>query len=75
MPACAGRVGNLENLVRSPKGSAEMEEMVKNAGREIDGFVRWRWVESDSETAWFVNPPVSELRACHIGRGYRAFAD
>ena len=55
----------LENLIRSPKGSPEMEEMVSNAGREIDGFVRRRWVESDWEAAWFVNPPVSELRAYH----------
>jgi hypothetical protein len=50
----------MENLVRSPKGSPEIEEMVTNAGREIDGFVKRRWVESEWETAWFVNPPVSE---------------
>ena len=55
----------MENLVRSPKGSPEMEEMVKNVGREIDSFVRRRWVESEWETAWFFNPPVSERRACH----------
>lgn len=47
----------MENLVRSPKGSPEIEEMVTNAGREIDGFVKRRWVESEWETAWFVNPP------------------
>jgi len=50
----------MENLVRSPKGSPEIEEMVRNAGREIDGFVKRRWVETEWETAWFVNPPVSE---------------
>jgi hypothetical protein len=47
----------MENLVRSPKGSPEIEEMVRNAGREIDGFVKRRWVETEWETAWFVNPP------------------
>jgi len=65
LPALAEWEITMENLVRSRKGSPEMEEMVKNAGREIDGFVRRRWVESEWETAWFVNPPVSELRACH----------
>jgi len=65
LPALAEWEITLENLIRSPKGSPEMEEMVSNAGREIDGFVRRRWVESEWETAWFVNPLVSDLRAYH----------
>jgi len=47
----------MEKLVRSPRGNPEIEDMVRNAGREIDGFVKRRWVEREWETAWFVNPP------------------
>lgn len=57
LPALAEWGITMENLVRSPRGSTEIEEMVRNAGREIDGFVKRRWVESEWETAWFVNPP------------------
>ncbi|OAX41395.1 hypothetical protein K503DRAFT_735631 [Rhizopogon vinicolor AM-OR11-026] len=57
LPALAEWGITMENLVRSPKGSPEIEVMAKSAGREIDGFVRRRWVESEWETAWFVNPP------------------
>ncbi|KAG2127109.1 hypothetical protein DEU56DRAFT_861927 [Suillus clintonianus] len=57
LPALAEWGITMENLVRSPRGSPEIEEMVRNAGREIDGFVKRRWVESEWETAWFVNPP------------------
>jgi hypothetical protein len=53
----------MENLVRSPRGSSEIKEMARNAGREIDGFVKRRWVESVWEAAWFVDPPVSDDRA------------
>jgi hypothetical protein len=63
LPALAEWGITFDNLVRSPKGSIEVEEMVRNAGREIEGFVRRRWVEGEWETAWFVNPPVSD-RAC-----------
>ncbi|KAG1742278.1 uncharacterized protein EDB91DRAFT_1128403, partial [Suillus paluster] len=37
----------MENLVRSPKGTPEIEEMARNTGREIDGFVDRRWAESE----------------------------
>ncbi|KAG1808766.1 hypothetical protein EV424DRAFT_1424661 [Suillus variegatus] len=33
----------MDKLVCSPRGSPEIEEMVRNAGREIDGFVKRRW--------------------------------
>jgi len=47
----------LDKLVRSPKGNEEEELMVKEAGAEVDAFVRKRWNEREWETAWFVNPP------------------
>ncbi|KAG1835518.1 hypothetical protein EV424DRAFT_1357316 [Suillus variegatus] len=57
LPALAEWGITMEKLVRSPRGNPEIEDMVKNAGREIDGFVKRRWVEREWETAWFVNPP------------------
>lgn len=53
----------MDKLVRSPKGSEEEEEIVKQAGSEIDAFIRRRWNEKEWETAWFVNPPVSSARS------------
>ncbi|KAI6139324.1 hypothetical protein BKA82DRAFT_518109 [Pisolithus tinctorius] len=47
----------MESVIRSPKGSYEEEEMVRQVGQEVDGFVKRRWQESKWETAWFVNPP------------------
>ena len=49
----------MDKLVRSPQGSDEEEELVRQAGSEIDAFIRRRWNEKEWETAWFVNPPVS----------------
>lgn len=46
-------------LVRSPKGTDEEEALVKQAGADIEEFIKRRWVEREWETAWFVNPPVS----------------
>ncbi|KAG1855865.1 hypothetical protein C8R48DRAFT_608803 [Suillus tomentosus] len=57
LPALAEWGITMDKLVRSPRGSPEIEQMVRNAGREIDGFVKRRWVEREWETAWFVNPP------------------
>ncbi|KAG1799437.1 uncharacterized protein HD556DRAFT_128290 [Suillus plorans] len=57
LPALAEWGITMEKLVRSPRGNPEIEDMVRNAGREIDGFVKRRWVEREWETAWFVNPP------------------
>lgn len=59
LPALAEWGITMGNLVRSSQCSPETEEMVKNAGKEINEFVKRRWVESEWETAWFVNPPVS----------------
>lgn len=49
----------MENMIVSPKGTEEEEELVRRAGAEVDRFVRRRWNEEEWETAWFVNPPVS----------------
>ncbi|KAL4073296.1 hypothetical protein V8B97DRAFT_2034528 [Scleroderma yunnanense] len=43
--------------IRTPRGSNEDEEMIRNAGKEVDAFVKRRWQENKWETAWFVNPP------------------
>jgi len=48
----------MDNLIRSPKGTPEEDEIVREAGREVDQFVRNRWIENEWDTAWFVNPVV-----------------
>ncbi len=45
-------------MVVSEKGTDEEEALVRRAGEEVNKFVKNRWVESEWETAWFVNPPV-----------------
>jgi len=57
LPALAEWGVTLDKLVVSPKGTEEEEELVRQAGSEIDAFVRRRWSEREWETAWFVNPP------------------
>ncbi|KAG1899973.1 uncharacterized protein F5891DRAFT_952994 [Suillus fuscotomentosus] len=57
LPALAEWGITMDKLIRSPRGNPEIEDMVRDAGREIDGFVKRRWVEREWETAWFVNPP------------------
>lgn len=59
LPALADWGVTLDKLVCSPKGTAEEDRLVKEAGREIDTFIRRGWPEREWETAWFVNPPVS----------------
>jgi len=57
LPALADWGITADKLIRSPRGSEEEETMVRNAGKEVHGFVKRRWKESQWETAWFVNPP------------------
>ncbi|KAH8085412.1 hypothetical protein BXZ70DRAFT_900205 [Cristinia sonorae] len=57
LPALAEWGVTMDKLVRSEKGTDEEEELVREAGREIDLFIRRRWSEREWETAWFVNPP------------------
>lgn len=63
LPACLPALADwgitLDKLVCSPKGTAEEDRLVKEAGSEIDTFIRRGWPEREWETAWFVNPPVS----------------
>lgn len=61
LPALADWGITIDKLVCSPKGTAEEDRLVKEAGREIDIFIRRGWPEREWETAWFVNPPVSRL--------------
>jgi hypothetical protein len=51
----------MDKLVQSKRGTREEEELVRRAGEEVHGFVKKRWVESEWETAWFVNPQVPRV--------------
>jgi len=70
LPALADWNVTIDKLIRFPKATLEEDEMIKEAGREIDQFVRNRWIESEFETAWFVNPPrlqsIPELSHIHV---------
>jgi hypothetical protein len=61
LPALSDWGITIDKLVRSPKGTDEEEELVRQAGREIETFIKRRWTEQEWETAWFVNPPVCAL--------------
>lgn len=60
----------MEKLIRSPRGSADEEDVVRAAGEEVHRFVIGRWREEEWETAWFVNPPrlqsVKGLAHAHV---------
>ncbi len=58
LPALSDWNVTADKLIRSPQGTPEEDELVRQTSSEIDAFVRRRWVESEWETAWFVNPPV-----------------
>jgi hypothetical protein len=58
LPALADWGITMDKLVRSKRGTEEEEELVRNAGKNVHNFVKKRWVESEWETAWFVNPQV-----------------
>lgn len=49
----------LDKLIISPRGSAEEEVAIRMVGNEVAKFIKNRWKEDEWETAWFVNPPVS----------------
>ncbi|PSR71994.1 hypothetical protein PHLCEN_2v12204 [Hermanssonia centrifuga] len=57
LPALSDWNVTADKLIRSPQGTLEEDELVRQTSSEIDVFVRRRWVESEWETAWFVNPP------------------
>jgi hypothetical protein len=49
------------SLIRSTRGTEEEEKAVREAGVEVHQFIVATWKEQEWETAWFVNPPVSEV--------------
>lgn len=61
LPALSEWGVTMETLIRSEKGTPEEEALVLRAGEEVQNFVRKRWIETEWETAWFVNPPVRPL--------------
>jgi len=75
LPALAEWGVTLDKMIVSPKGTEEEERLVKEAGSEIDTFIRRRWNEEDWETAWFVNPPrlqsVPGLAHIHVFARYK----
>jgi len=58
LPALAEWGVTVDSLIRSAPGTEEEDALVRRAGKEVDRYVRMRWVEGEWETAWFVNPPV-----------------
>ena len=61
LPALSDWGVTMDQLIRSPQGTKEEDDMVRKVSEEVDMFVRKRWKEREWETAWFVNPPVSLL--------------
>jgi len=59
LPALADWDITMDKLTRSPKGTPKEDKMIQEVGKEVDRFVRNRWIESQWETAWFINPAVS----------------
>jgi hypothetical protein len=50
----------IDKLLISPTPSPEEAKHIVEVGKEVHDFVRRRWNEDVWETAWFVNPPVSD---------------
>ncbi|KIY71239.1 hypothetical protein CYLTODRAFT_346384 [Cylindrobasidium torrendii FP15055 ss-10] len=61
LPACLPSLAEwgvtLDKMIVSARGTPDEEALVLRAGEEVMKFVRNRWIESEWETAWFVNPP------------------
>ncbi|KAF7348289.1 hypothetical protein MSAN_01782600 [Mycena sanguinolenta] len=57
LPALAEWGFTLDKMIKSEKGTAEEDELVRLAGVPVNNFVKNRWKEEEWETAWFVNPP------------------
>jgi hypothetical protein len=47
-------------MVVSPSPTKEEAFLIERAGKEVPWYVKNRWPESDWETAWVVNPLVSD---------------
>ncbi len=59
LPALADWGVTIDKLITSPRGTDEEERRVKEYGKEVETFIKRRWIEREWETAWFLNPPVS----------------
>ncbi|KAF8214913.1 hypothetical protein K438DRAFT_765522 [Mycena galopus ATCC 62051] len=57
LPALAEWDFTLDKMIKSEKGTAEEDELVRLGGMPVRNFVLNRWREEEWETAWFVNPP------------------
>ncbi|KAJ7367310.1 hypothetical protein DFH08DRAFT_680409 [Mycena albidolilacea] len=57
LPALAEWGFTLDKMIKSEKGTAEEDELVRLAGLPVHNFVKNRWKDGEWETAWFVNPP------------------
>ena len=49
----------MDTMVKSDPPTEKEAILIKKAGSEVQRYVKNRWVETEWETAWFVNPPVS----------------
>ena len=60
LPALAEWGITKEKMIVSASPTKEEAVLIERAGKEVHRYVKNRWPESDWETAWFVNPPVSD---------------
>lgn len=86
LPSCLPSLSEwgitIDKMIRSQPPTPEEAALIDRAGREVHRYVKNRWSESEWETAWFVNPPVSSLITGskgfppdHFFRGSRASLD
>ena len=61
LPALADWGITKEKMVVSTSPTKKEAVLIERAGKEVHRYVKNRWPESDWETAWFVNPPVSDV--------------
>ena len=54
-------VANISQEVSGAEESDDVEALIKQARFQTNEYVKANWREDEWETAWFVNPPVSEL--------------
>lgn len=48
-----------DKMIKSEPPTPAQAVLIEKAGKEVHRYVKNRWLESEWETAWFVNPPVS----------------
>lgn len=59
LPALAEWGITKDKMIKSDPPTEQEALAIEKAGKEVHRFVKNRWRESEWETAWFVNPPVS----------------